>query len=150
MKKTWHKFRLVLSRNRLPVSAVFGIGIFLFFLTNFPDQGRRTLALAVGIANVIGVPLTSFLIGLAWVGLMYLFLEFEDVGYLDEIEKQEDDLNKIYADAAVELQNKNTVKMDVWGKALLKARGNEELAKAKYIEIRVKEAKDSAKIEDLN
>ena len=40
--------------------------------------------------------------------------------------------------------------MDVWGKALLKARGNEELAKAKYIEIRVKEAKDSAKIEDLN
>ena len=54
------------------------------------------------------------------------------------------------SDAAVELQNKNTVKMDVWGKALLKARGNEELAKAKYIEIRVKEAKDSAKIEDLN
>ena len=81
---------------------------------------------------------------------MYLFLEFEDVGYLDEIEKQEDDLNKIYADAAVEFQGKNTVKMDVWGKALLKARGNEELAKAKYIEIRVKEAKDSAKIEDLN
>ena len=30
--------------------------------------------------------------------------------------------------------------MDIWGKALLEAKGNEELAKAKYIKIRVKEA----------
>ena len=145
MKKVWLKFRLVLSRNRLPASIVFGFGIFLFFLTNFPDQGRRYGALVVGAADFIGVPLTAFLIGLAWVGGMYVVLEFDDVGYLDESEKQENELRKIYSDAAIELQDSSTIKMDVWGKALLKARGNEELAKAKYIEIRVKDATDSAK-----
>ena len=45
----------------------------------------------------------------------------------------------IYPFASKELQDKEKIRMDIWGKALVAANGNEELAKAEYIRIRIKE-----------
>ena len=57
----------------------------------------------------------------------------------NNIKQYEDAKSLVYSEAAIELQDKSKIKMDVWGKAILEAKGNDELAKAKYIEIRIKE-----------
>ena len=141
MKEILHNLRVFLSKFKIPISATVSCIIFYFFITNFPTTGRRGVALFIGISEIIGIPMTVFVISAIWFGLMCLFLDYDDYGKFEK-NKQEynDTLNSLYSQAAQELQDKEKIRMDIWGKALLEAKGNEELAKAKYIKIRVKEA----------
>ena len=141
MKEILHNLRVFLSKFKIPISAIVSCIIFYFFITNFPTTGRRGVALFIGISEIIGIPMTVFVISAIWFGLMYLFLDYNNYGRFEK-KKQEynNTLNSLYSQAALELQDKEKIKMDVWGKALLEAKGNEELAKAMYIKIRVKEA----------
>lgn len=50
-----------------------------------------------------------------------------------------DEINLLYSQAALELEDREKIKMDVWDKALLEAKGNQEVAKLKYIEIRIEQ-----------
>ncbi len=141
MKEKLHNLRVFLSKFKIPISAIVSCLIFYFFITNFPTSGSRSVAFFVGISEIIGIPMTVFILSAAWFGLMCLFLDYNDYGSFEKKkEEYNNTLNSLYSQAAQELQDREKIKMDVWGKALLEAKGNEELAKAKYIEIRVKEA----------
>ena len=141
MKEILHNLRVFLSKFKIPISATVSCIIFYFFITNFPTTGRRGVALFIGISEIIGIPMTVFVISAIWFGLMYLFLDYNDYGRFEKKkQKYNNTLNSLYSQAALELQDKEKIKMDIWGKALLEAKGNEELAKAMYIKIRVKEA----------
>ena len=50
-----------------------------------------------------------------------------------------DEINLLYSQAALELEDREKIKMDVWDKALLEAKVNQEVAKLKYIEIRIEQ-----------
>ena len=90
--------------------------------------------------DMIGKPLTVFIVALIWFGLFYLMLEYDDSGEFNNKKKQyEDAKSLIYSEAAKELQDREKIRMNIWGKALVAANGNEELAKAEYIRIRIKE-----------
>lgn len=141
MKEKLHNLRVFLSKFKIPISAVVSCVIFYFFITNFPTSGRRSVALFIGISEIVGIPMTVFIVSAIWFGLMYLFLDYNDFGKFEKSKQEYNDtLKLLYSQAAQELQDKENIKMDIWGKALLEAKGNEELAKAKYIEIRVKES----------
>ena len=141
MKEKLHNLRVFLSKFKIPISAVVSCVIFYFFIINFPTSGRRSVALFIGISEIVGIPMTVFIVSAIWFGLIYLFLDYNDFGKFEKSKQEYNDtLKLLYSQAAQELQDKEKIKMDIWGKALLEAKGNEELAKAKYIEIRVKES----------
>ena len=50
-----------------------------------------------------------------------------------------DEINLLYSQAALELEDREKIKMDVWDKALLETKGNQGVAKLKYIEIRIEQ-----------
>ena len=146
MKEKIHNLRVFLSNYKIPIAFVVSCIVFFFFITNFPSSGRRGVALFIGISEIVGIPVTVFLISAIWFGLMYLFLDYYDDGSIEKKKKEMDDvLNLLYSQAALELEDREKIKMDVWGKALLEAKGNQELAKAKYIEIRLEQEKKSLK-----
>ena len=49
------------------------------------------------------------------------------------------EINLLYPQVALELEDREKIKIDVWNKALLEAKGNQGKAKLKYIEIRIEQ-----------
>ena len=49
------------------------------------------------------------------------------------------EINLLYPQVALELEDREKIKMDVWDKVLLEAKGNQGKAKLKYIEIRIEQ-----------
>ena len=140
MNNKIHIFRKFISKHKVLVSFMLSFILFIFLISNFPTRATRYSGVLIFSEDMIGKQLTVFIISLIWFGLFYLFLEYNNSKEFDnDIKQYEDAKSLVYSEAAIELQDKSKIKMDVWGKAILEAKGNEELAKAKYIEIRIKE-----------
>ena len=140
MKDAIHYLRRFLSRYKIFVSFLLSIIVFIVLISYFPTRATRMSGILIFSEDMIGKPLTVFIVALIWFGLFYLMLEYDDSGEFNNKKKQyEDAKSLIYSEAAKELQDREKIRMDIWGKALVAANGNEELAKAEYIRIRIKE-----------
>ena len=147
MRENLHKLRLFLAKHRLIVSSILAGFIFLFLLVNFQaaTQSRRG-GIFLFLQDFGGVYPATLLMSAFWFGILFFWLGYEDSQWVEnQITKKQMAKNEIYAQAAKELVDKDQIKMDVWGKALMESQGDEQLAKAKYIELRVKEGIDEAR-----
>ena len=90
-KKKYIILEFFLSNYKIPIAFVISCIIFFFFIANFPSSWRRGVALFIGISEIVGIPVTIFLISTIWFGLMYLFLDYYDDGSIEKKKKEMDE-----------------------------------------------------------